>query len=208
MDNQSRSERTREAALQAALTIMARDGAGRLTLDAIARESGISKGGLMHQFHTKEAVISALLERQTARVEALAQKYVEEHGAGKTHPHLAAHIATSRQVITGPAYSISFAIHGLLAQDPGLLAISRERDAKRLDAIKAEAADPDLAMLRWLAARGLVQTALVGPSPVSIEERERLFERLLDDSQWIALEKPANIPPAPAAKAARRRGTG
>lgn len=204
MDNHTRSERTKDAALQAALSIIARDGAGKLTLDAIARESGISKGGLMHQFHTKEAVITALLERQTAQLEVLAQKYLEEHGAGQAHPQLAAHIATSRQVIDGPAYSISFAIHGLLAQDPGLLAISRDRDAKHLEAIKAEAADPDLAMLRWLAARGLVQTALAGPSPVSVEERERLFARLLDDSQWRAVEKPA----APAAKLPRRHKPG
>jgi AcrR family transcriptional regulator len=211
MDNHSRSERTREAALDAALTIIARDGAGKLTLDAIARESEISKGGLMHQFHTKEAVIVALLERQTARVEVLAQNYVEQHGAGQKHPQLAAHIATSRQVITGPAYSISFAIQGLLAQDPALLAISRNKDIKRLDAIRAEAADPDLSMLRWLAARGLVQTALVGPSPLTEEDRERLFERLLDDNQWTSLEKPTQKKPAPnlrapAAKAPPRRG--
>ena len=201
MDNHTRSERTKDTALQAALTIIARDGAGKLTLDAIARESGISKGGLMHQFRTKEAVVTALLERQTAQLEALAQKYIEDHGAGKTNPQLAAHIATSRQVITGPAYSLSFAIFGLLAQEPGLLAISRERDAGRLAAIRAEAADPDLATLRWLAARGLVQTALAGPSPLSLEDQERLFERLLDDSQWPAPEKPAARPP-------RRRGTG
>ena len=37
MDNASRSERTRKAVLQAALTIIARDGPARLTLDAIAR---------------------------------------------------------------------------------------------------------------------------------------------------------------------------
>ena len=57
MENAARSERSRKAAIQAALTIIARDGPGRLTLDAIARESGISKGGVMHQFRTKEAVL-------------------------------------------------------------------------------------------------------------------------------------------------------
>jgi len=50
MDNATRSERSRTAAIQAALTIIARDGPGKLTFDAIARESGMSKGGLMHQF--------------------------------------------------------------------------------------------------------------------------------------------------------------
>jgi Bacterial regulatory proteins, tetR family len=48
MDNATRSERSRNVALDAALVIIARDGPGRLTLDAIARESGLSKGGVMH----------------------------------------------------------------------------------------------------------------------------------------------------------------
>jgi len=60
----SRSERTRQAVIQAALTIIARDGPRRLTFDAIARESGLSKGGVMHQFPTKIDVLKALLEHQ------------------------------------------------------------------------------------------------------------------------------------------------
>ncbi|HYP62885.1 MAG TPA: TetR/AcrR family transcriptional regulator [Acidocella sp.] len=194
MDNRTRSERTREAVLQAALTIMTRDGAGRLTLDAIAKESGVSKGGLLHQFPSKDAVITALLERQTARVEALAQQHLQAQGAGQLYPQLAAHIATSREVLSAPAFALSFAMFGLLAQDPGLLARSRERDARKLAAIKSEAADPDLATLRWLAAKGLVQAAMVGPSVITEEERERLFARLLDDAAWHALEHQARTP--------------
>lgn len=186
MDNHTRSERTREAALQAALTIIARDGAAKLTLEGIARESGVSKGGVMHQFRTKEAVLTALLERQTAEVAALSQRHVAEHGAGKLYPELAARIATSRAAITGPAYAVSYAVFGLLAQDPSLLAVSRAKDVESIAAIKAEATDPDLAMLRWLAARGLTQIALIGPSPLTEVERDRLFARLLDDDKWAA----------------------
>lgn len=189
MDNHTRSERTRNAALQAALTIIARDGAAKLTLDAIARESGVSKGGLMHQFRTKEAVLTALLERQTAEVAALSQRFVAEHGAGQLYPELAARIATSRAAITGPAYAVSYAIFGLLAQDPSLLAVSRARDVESVAVIKAEAIDPDLALLRWFAARGLTQTALIGPSPLTEAERDRLFARLLDDKKWTEFEK-------------------
>lgn len=55
-DNPSRLERSRKAALDAAITIVTRDGSGCLTPDAIARESGLSKGGVMHQLRIKEAV--------------------------------------------------------------------------------------------------------------------------------------------------------
>jgi AcrR family transcriptional regulator len=204
MDNQTRSERTRDAALQAALTIIARDGAAKLTLDAIARESGISKGGLMYQFRSKEAVLTALLERQTAEVAALSRRYVAEHGAGQLYPELAARIATSRAAITGPAYAVSYAIFGLLAQDPGLLAVSRAKDVESVAVIKAEATDPDLAMLRWLAARGLTQTALIGPSPLTAAERDRLFARLLDDKQWAKFENPGTMPVVPPKKSPAR----
>lgn len=202
MDNHTRSERTRNAALQAALTIIARDGAAKLTLDAIARESGVSKGGLMHQFRSKEAVLTALLERQTAEVAALSQRFVAEHGAGQLYPELAARIATSRAAITGPAYAVSYAIFGLLAQDPSLLAVSRAKDVESVAAIKSEATDPDLAMLRWFAAKGLTQTALIGPSPLTEADRDRLFVRLLDDKKWTEFEKRGGRSVAPKANPA------
>ncbi|HWT98168.1 MAG TPA: TetR/AcrR family transcriptional regulator, partial [Terriglobales bacterium] len=189
MDNASRSERSRNAALQAALTIIARDGAGRLTLDAIARESGISKGGVMHQFRTKEAVIKALLELQREHFEAFADQFMAKHGAGYAEPRLATEIAVQREATTMP-HSVAFAVLGALAEQPNLLAFAKEIDGKKLETIKAEAADPQLAVLRWTAAKGLLMTTLLGTCPIPAKERDQLFDRLLDDSQWQALAKP------------------
>lgn len=190
MDNPSRSERSRNAALEAALTIIARDGPGRLTLDAIARESGLSKGGLMHQFRTKDAVLKALLERQVEYFEDFARNYRAKAGATSSQPELAAQIATSRETLTKPN-SVAFAILGALGQDPNLLSGTREIDAGKVKAIKADAADPQLSLIRWSAARGLALTAMFGLCPLSDKERQQLFDRLLDDSQWTALEQPA-----------------
>jgi len=185
MDNPSRSERTRNATIRAALAIIARDGPGRLTLDAIARESGISKGGLMHQFPTKRAVLKALLEHQIEHFDAFSRKYRAEQGAAHAEPHLAVQIATMREAIAGPD-PVASAILAAMTEDPGLLAVTRDIDARSVAAIKAEAADPELAVLRWVAARGLVLAALLGTCPFSEAERARLFDRLLDDQQWSA----------------------
>lgn len=196
MDNASRSERTRKAVLQAALAIIARDGPGRLTLDAIARESGVSKGGLMHQFRTKEAVLKALLEHQTAYFEDFSRAYLAEHGATQREPHLSAQIATLRETLAEP-HSVAFALFGAVAEEPGLLSIPRESDAKTLETITAEAADRDLAMLRWAAARGLAVTALLGLCPLDEDTRERLFDALLDERRWSAKAEvaPDEAPP-------------
>jgi len=183
MDNSSRSERTRNAVLEAAITIIVRDGPNRLTLDAIARESGISKGGLMHQFRSKEAVLKALLERQTEHFGRFSEDYREKHGANSAQPELVTQIATLREAMS-TKHSIAAAILGVMVQDPSMMVPQREKSAQQVEVIKREAPDPDLALLRWLAARGMVFTALMDQCPLSDEDRDRLFARLLDDDQW------------------------
>jgi AcrR family transcriptional regulator len=202
MDNATRSERSRNVALDAALVIIARDGPGRLTLDSIARESGLSKGGVMHQFRTKEGVLKALLERQMAHFGEFSTRYRAKAGAASANPELATDIATVREA-TNTQNSAALALLAAMVESPDLMAVTRESDLKNIAAIKAEAADPELAMLRWAAARGLMLGALFGMSPIGKPERDRLFARLLDDSQWGAREKSGKPRAAKAAPAAK-----
>ncbi len=188
MDNPSRSERSRNAALDAAITIVTRDGPGRLTLDAIARESGLSKGGVMHQFRTKEAVLRALLEQQMAYFEDFSNRYIEKARETTDQPELAAQIATLREAISTPRAG-AFALLAAMNENPELMAMPRDVDIEKVARMKAEARDPDLALLRWAAARGLLLSSLFGLSSLSDAERDRLFERLLDDSKWTAIEE-------------------
>ncbi|ALF87228.1 MULTISPECIES: TetR/AcrR family transcriptional regulator [Ralstonia solanacearum species complex] len=183
VDNTTRSERSRKAAIQAALAILARDGPGQLTFDAIARESGISKGGLMHQFPNKGAVLKALLEHQIEHFDKFTQGYLAAMGKDRPLANLSAQIATLRESITTP-HSVAFAILPALVEEPELLAINRQMEAEAVKRIRAEATDPDLSLLRMEAAKGLALSALFGLSALSAQERDRLFERLLDDRQW------------------------
>lgn len=58
--------------------IAGRDGIAALSLNAVAREAGVSKGGLLHHFPNKQALIYALFARLLAIMEeaiaALMQK--------------------------------------------------------------------------------------------------------------------------------------
>jgi AcrR family transcriptional regulator len=214
MDNASRSERTRNAALEAALTVIARDGPARLTLDAIAREAGISKGGLLHQFPTKHAVLKALLDRQRAYFKDFTEKYIATMDPSVSQPSLAVQIATLRESAV-KRHPVMFAIVGALAEEPDLLSANNEHDIANQNAIKAEADDPQLALLRKAAAQGLALTAIFGMSTLSDRERAELFDRLLDDRQWRVFAQSATppksaapaksgLPPKPPAKARRR----
>jgi AcrR family transcriptional regulator len=189
MENSLRSKRTRDAAVAAALAIVTREGAAKLTIDAIARESGVSKGGVLHHFRTKEAVLKALFEHQIDKGTALYQSLLESMPPQQPEPHLAAQIAAFRTAVSHPK-SATFAIATALADAPDLVAGIKENDAKRVAIVKAEASDPTIALVRWSAAMGLALSEILGICPVSELERERLFDYLQTDRHW------SNSPPA------------
>lgn len=59
---------TRQRILEGAMQVALRDGILATTLDAVAREAGVSKGGLIHHFRTKDELLSAMLEHFPTRI--------------------------------------------------------------------------------------------------------------------------------------------
>lgn len=75
MSKQVQAVATRGRLLSAALTTLRDHGLAALTLDAVAREAGVSKGGLLHHFASKEALIEAILRQLLADFEARVHAY-------------------------------------------------------------------------------------------------------------------------------------
>ncbi len=63
LPKRKRARNAREEILDAAQRIVVRDGAARLTLDAVAREIGMTKGGVLYNFPTKADLLQGMLER-------------------------------------------------------------------------------------------------------------------------------------------------
>jgi len=70
----SRPPRARESVLDAFEALLIAEGERAATMDATARAAGVSKGGLLYHYASKEALESALLER----METLVRDDVEE----------------------------------------------------------------------------------------------------------------------------------
>ena len=51
--------------LEAALVVVKRDGPKGLSMEAVAREAGLSKSGLFHHYSSKEALLAAFVEYST-----------------------------------------------------------------------------------------------------------------------------------------------
>ena len=97
----------RTALLDAALTVVRRDGAAALTLDAVAAEAGVSKGGVLYHFGSKRALIDGLLER-----------WLDEFGARLAGPGFAAAYVRASEV-TGPENAASeFGMLAAMIEDP------------------------------------------------------------------------------------------
>ena len=56
--------------LDAAERIVLREGALHLTLDAVAAESGLSKGGLLYHFRSKDDLVRGMIQRLHEEYEA------------------------------------------------------------------------------------------------------------------------------------------
>ncbi len=57
---------TRDSLLEVAETLVVEHGVGSLTFDKLAAKAGISKGGVLHHFHNKDELVTAMVERSVA----------------------------------------------------------------------------------------------------------------------------------------------
>lgn len=65
-----KKEIDRERILDAADAVILESGGRQFTLDAVAARAGISKGGLVYSFPTKDELVAAALEREMSRFHA------------------------------------------------------------------------------------------------------------------------------------------
>jgi AcrR family transcriptional regulator len=171
-----RTSNSRDEILDAAQRIVERDGAGNLTIDGVAREAGLSKGGVLYNFPTKERLLKSMLDRMLENTIPMIDAFREEF-AGGPNPTLRAMIkTTANKECVDPA--LSRAVLAVAAEDPEMLAPLRQELAKRWEQVRQECEDRDMAALVWTAADGLMFHALLDISVFSPEKRAELLQKL------------------------------
>ena len=116
---------SREALLDAAEEIVRENGAAHLSFNAISARAGVSKGGLLYHFPTKEALLQALLERVSV---ALAEARKAESGKlpESATQELKAHILAAGYFHSRRLQGVGIALLAAGAHDPKLLTPARE----------------------------------------------------------------------------------
>ncbi|WP_086664637.1 TetR/AcrR family transcriptional regulator [Lentzea kentuckyensis] len=73
---QRNAPRTRREVIEAAARALIAHGPG-VSLDAVAKEAGVSKGGLLHHFRTKQALIVGLIDEWFEHYDATVERLLE-----------------------------------------------------------------------------------------------------------------------------------
>ena len=157
-------ENARERILDAAEARLLAHGPAGLVLDAVAADAGVSKGGLLYHFASKEALVTGLLERMLDHLDAelarLREADPDEVGAW-TRAYLASTVTDEGR----PADRSAQLMAGILAtlgRDSVHLERVRARFAHWHARLEADGVDPTTATLVRLAADGLWLSALLG----------------------------------------------
>jgi AcrR family transcriptional regulator len=165
---------TRARLLDAATAVVRQDGAQSLTLDAVAAQAGVSKGGLLYHFRSKHELLEAMVTEWIDHFEREIEAAAEQEGGSFARGYVKACDPT------GWAEAERASEFGLLAAliaEPDVLAKAR----KRYEAWQEQLAglDVDVTVAR-LAAEGLWIVDLLGLGPPTGELRQRVSARLLE----------------------------
>jgi AcrR family transcriptional regulator len=172
------SRSTKINILNAANKVILDKGADALTLEAVAKEAGVSKGGLLYHFPSKSRLIQGMIESMIAGVDATLQ----EELVNSSGDYMEAYIQASFKTKTGPE-QISYALFAAISHDPELIKPLRARFFKMQNEIVAAATSEEIGTIIRLALDGLWISDLFGFAPPSPELRVKMLDVLLDIAQ-------------------------
>jgi AcrR family transcriptional regulator len=169
----------RERLLDAAERVVVESGATHLTLDAVAKSAGVSKGGLLYHFPSKEALLQGMVTRHFQEVDAEVDKRLASR-AGK--PSRADMFRERMRVLLelNPGRpGVGVAMLAASADNAEQMAVCRAEYRKLLDEFAKLPGGFEGTAQVLLAVQGLLLAELLHLSPYTPRERSRLVKALL-----------------------------
>jgi len=168
----------RDRLLSAAERVVARDGVSSLTLEAVAKEAAVSKGGLLYHFRSKSALIQAIVERLLNQCETDQERAVASDLKGPG-AFIRAYLTARAEPPEPEERLVHTALLAAAGTDPQYLEPVRKRFAEWQARIESDANDPVAATIVRLAIDGLCLCRLLGLAVPEGEFRRRVLDRLL-----------------------------
>jgi AcrR family transcriptional regulator len=180
--------------LDAAEAVVVRQGIANLTLEAVAAEAGMSKGGLLHHFPTKDRLVEGLVRRTAENWRACCAEACGRvpEGPGRMARGLLMHSLSDAKSWTEQCRRSSSAVFAALAQNPALIEPMRAAYADLRRRIAEDGLPPGVGETVAAAIDGLWLYWVLGLVPIDQDLVVRVRGALED---MLSRSMP---PPAPA----------
>jgi AcrR family transcriptional regulator len=172
--------------LDAAQAVVARDGAARMTLDAVAEEAGVSKGSVVYDYGSKQGLLQAMVDRAVEAdnaFNAAAAEPFRDSGSAIIRGRIAAAAQPFPEAFRAVALNISAA----LAQDGQLRTAIQANQTAVIADIARTSAQPRGALLAYLALEGLKLLETFDYHRWPDTERSRILAEIC----WLVDQQPA-----------------
>jgi len=161
--------------LDAAEAVIAREGAAKLTLDAVAMEAGVSKASVTYDHKTKQGLIEALVRRALERDNTFNQASADQLGEVDART-VRGRIAAAANPLPFQQRAVALNLCAALAQDGELRQLMQANQAAVIAALQADTAAPRRALIAYLALEGLKLLESLDFHSFAQPEREHLLE--------------------------------
>ncbi|MCP2291326.1 TetR/AcrR family transcriptional regulator [Nocardia amikacinitolerans] len=175
---------TRDRILDALETVLLEKGMSQVTLENVAAAAGVSKGGLLYHFKSKDALLAGLVRRLGDRA---TQQLADARAKGGSVAEWFLQTPNpdnATDAVELELYRSMLATMRTIDASPGPEAGEVQRALTEMmnswsDGLDAEIADPVHADIVRLVGDGVYLRALLGFPPIDPERYRRVLERLL-----------------------------
>ncbi len=165
----------RTAVLDAAERVVARDGATRLTLDAVAGEASISKASVLYDYKTKQALIKAVIERRVATEIKKLRAFIDKEG-NKPDAVILGRIAAADRGRSDVDRNVALHLSAALNQHNDLRSAIQDHFGELIGDVERTSTCPNRARVMLLALEGLTLMESLGFYVWPQEERAQLLQ--------------------------------
>lgn len=160
--------------LDAAMRVITRLGAAGLSIDAVAKEAGVSKATVVYDHKSKSALLEALIDRQMKADVAHTEACVAA-SANTPHPELFGRIASAEKGFDDADRAVALAISASMSNQDNLQQVMRDWTTRDLT-LMAAGERPKAALMAYMALTGFCCTELFGFHIWPEAERTEIIE--------------------------------
>ena len=167
-----------DALLDAAERVAIREGAVGLSIDAVAREAGISKSRVIYDYKSKSGLLQAMVERRL-RVENERVAAAVQAASGAANPELSGRVAAAKDTPNDDDRAIALTLCAAMSSEEPMQDMIRDMARRDIEAVASRARQTSLAVVAYLALHGMMSMEYLDIYRWNESERTALLAEIL-----------------------------